>query len=414
FSIEEPKLIMKNSFSPPIIEDWHSDDESEVEISPIVEVKIVKPSVEKFKSVKTARKTIKPEESPKQHKHHPRGNQRNRNNLMSQRLGSNFKMINKASYVCCCFEHLQYDCDQRVVKQVWNSTRRVNHKNFANKFTHPHPKRRFVSQAILTRSGKINTAGASVTTVVRPVMIVGSNAFKRGHSQVIRPFNKYSAYKKTIFNNDVNADKASGCWVWKPKQNIIDYKIKIDQAKEIGDLKKRVKRLKRKIRSRTLRMNLFKISTSRRRSLGEEDASKQERNLKQRDKRSHKDDVSQVVQSLEGAHSSPQPSSDNLFDEMLIRREISFDSPNEKGCGFVDNLTTSTDKPDVALLDFVIFPPRWLLAEDTSRPPYYHRNCMSEFIGLIHGGCEAKADGFLPGGASLYSCMTPHGYDTGL
>nr|GEU97544.1 homogentisate 1,2-dioxygenase [Tanacetum cinerariifolium] len=52
------------------------------------------------------------------------------------------------------------------------------------------------------------------------------------------------------------------------------------------------------------------------------------------------------------------------------------------------SLTTSTDKLDVALLDFVIIPPRWLLAEHTSRPPYYHRNCMSEFIGLIHGGCE--------------------------
>uniref|UniRef100_A0A803QD32 Homogentisate 1,2-dioxygenase n=1 Tax=Cannabis sativa TaxID=3483 RepID=A0A803QD32_CANSA len=75
-------------------------------------------------------------------------------------------------------------------------------------------------------------------------------------------------------------------------------------------------------------------------------------------------------------------------------------------------LTAPTDKPGVALLDFVIFPPRWLVAEHTFRPPYYHRNCMSEFMGLIHGGYEAKADGFLPGGSSLHSCMTPHGPDT--
>ncbi|KAL9264312.1 Homogentisate 1,2-dioxygenase-like protein [Drosera capensis] len=75
-------------------------------------------------------------------------------------------------------------------------------------------------------------------------------------------------------------------------------------------------------------------------------------------------------------------------------------------------LTAPTDKPGVALLDFVIFPPRWLVAEHTFRPPYYHRNCMSEFMGLIHGGYEAKADGFRPGGASLHSCMTPHGPDT--
>ncbi|KAH9611171.1 hypothetical protein KSS87_006388 [Heliosperma pusillum] len=75
-------------------------------------------------------------------------------------------------------------------------------------------------------------------------------------------------------------------------------------------------------------------------------------------------------------------------------------------------LTAPTDKAGVALLDFVIFPPRWLVAEHTFRPPYYHRNCMSEFMGLIYGGYEAKADGFLPGGASLHSCMTPHGPDT--
>ncbi|KAK1597826.1 hypothetical protein QYE76_017502 [Lolium multiflorum] len=75
-------------------------------------------------------------------------------------------------------------------------------------------------------------------------------------------------------------------------------------------------------------------------------------------------------------------------------------------------LTAPTDKPGVALLDFVIFPPRWLVAENTFRPPYYHRNCMSEFMGLIYGIYEAKADGFLPGGASLHNCMTPHGPDT--
>ncbi|KAK4767848.1 hypothetical protein SAY87_002989 [Trapa incisa] len=75
-------------------------------------------------------------------------------------------------------------------------------------------------------------------------------------------------------------------------------------------------------------------------------------------------------------------------------------------------LTAPTEKHGVALLDFVIFPPRWLVAEHTYQPPYYHRNCMSEFMGLILGGYEAKADGFLPGGASLHICMTPHGPDT--
>ncbi|GFR40186.1 hypothetical protein Agub_g745 [Astrephomene gubernaculifera] len=63
--------------------------------------------------------------------------------------------------------------------------------------------------------------------------------------------------------------------------------------------------------------------------------------------------------------------------------------------------------------DFVVFPPRWLVAEHTFRPPYYHRNTASEFMGLIRGQYEAKQDGgFLPGGASLHTCMTPHGPDT--
>lgn len=74
-------------------------------------------------------------------------------------------------------------------------------------------------------------------------------------------------------------------------------------------------------------------------------------------------------------------------------------------------LTCPSNKPGVAIADFVIFPPRWSVQENTFRPPYYHRNCMSEFMGLILGSYEAKEGGFLPGGASLHSMMTPHGPD---
>ncbi|ELR15130.1 homogentisate 1,2dioxygenase [Acanthamoeba castellanii str. Neff] len=74
-------------------------------------------------------------------------------------------------------------------------------------------------------------------------------------------------------------------------------------------------------------------------------------------------------------------------------------------------LTCQTNTPGVAACDFVIFPPRWAVAENTFRPPYYHRNCMSEFMGLIRGMYEAKQEGFLPGGASLHSCMSAHGPD---
>jgi len=75
-------------------------------------------------------------------------------------------------------------------------------------------------------------------------------------------------------------------------------------------------------------------------------------------------------------------------------------------------LTCPSSTPGVAVADFVVFPPRWTVSEGTFRPPYYHRNTMSEFMGLIRGKYDAKADGFLPGGASLHICMTPHGPDT--
>jgi len=74
-------------------------------------------------------------------------------------------------------------------------------------------------------------------------------------------------------------------------------------------------------------------------------------------------------------------------------------------------LTCQSDMPGTAIADFVIFPPRWSVSENTFRPPYYHRNCMSEFMGLILGRYEAKEAGFVPGGATLHSMMTPHGPD---
>ncbi|MBI2026686.1 MAG: homogentisate 1,2-dioxygenase [Deltaproteobacteria bacterium] len=75
-------------------------------------------------------------------------------------------------------------------------------------------------------------------------------------------------------------------------------------------------------------------------------------------------------------------------------------------------LTSPSDTPGVANLDFVIFPERWSLAENTFRPPYYHRNMMSEFMGLIYGQYDAKQKGFVPGGFSIHNCMSAHGPDS--
>lgn len=87
---------------------------------------------------------------------------------------------------------------------------------------------------------------------------------------------------------------------------------------------------------------------------------------------------------------------------------ISYDHPDPS---IFTVLTSPSDTPGTANCDFVIFPPRWLVMEDTFRPPWFHRNFMSEFMGLVYGQYDAKPGGFKPGGASLHNCMVPHGPD---
>jgi homogentisate 1,2-dioxygenase len=87
---------------------------------------------------------------------------------------------------------------------------------------------------------------------------------------------------------------------------------------------------------------------------------------------------------------------------------ISFDHPDPS---IFLVLHSPSDSEGVSNIDFVIFPPRWLVAQDTFRPPWFHRNVASEFMGLVHGAYDAKAEGFVPGGSSLHNCMSAHGPD---
>ncbi|MEU7168750.1 homogentisate 1,2-dioxygenase [Streptomyces morookaense] len=87
---------------------------------------------------------------------------------------------------------------------------------------------------------------------------------------------------------------------------------------------------------------------------------------------------------------------------------ISYDHPDPS---IFTVLTSPSDTPGLAGVDFVVFAPRWLVGEDTFRPPYFHRNVMSEYMGLIEGAYDAKAEGFLPGGGSLHNMMSAHGPD---
>jgi len=87
---------------------------------------------------------------------------------------------------------------------------------------------------------------------------------------------------------------------------------------------------------------------------------------------------------------------------------VSFDHPDPS---IFTVLTSPSDLQGTANCDFVIFPDRWLVAENTFRPPWYHRNAMSEYMGLIYGAYDAKEEGFVPGGGSLHNQMSAHGPD---
>jgi homogentisate 1,2-dioxygenase len=87
---------------------------------------------------------------------------------------------------------------------------------------------------------------------------------------------------------------------------------------------------------------------------------------------------------------------------------VSFDHPDPS---IFTVMTSPSGQPGVANVDFVIFPPRWQVAEHTFRPPWFHRNVMSELMGLVHGVYDAKAEGFLPGGISIHNCFSAHGPD---
>ena len=92
----------------------------------------------------------------------------------------------------------------------------------------------------------------------------------------------------------------------------------------------------------------------------------------------------------------------------MVIGSISFDHPDPS---IFTVLTSPTDTSGLANVDFVIFAPRWLVGENTFRPPWFHRNVMSEYMGLVSGAYDAKAAGFTPGGGSLHNTFASHGPD---
>ncbi|GJX44830.1 hypothetical protein Tco_0261506, partial [Tanacetum coccineum] len=192
----EPKKVRENNDAP-IIEEWVSDDEEQDESKTKPEKKTVVPTIPKVdvarpkEQEKPVRKIVRYAKMCRSQK--PRGNQRNCHNQKSQQLGSDFVMNNKASFVCGSFDHLKKDCGKRIIKPVWKNTRRVN-DHYSTRMTYSNPRRNMIPQAVLMRSRikAVNTA---------------------------KPKDAHNAVKRNRFNTI----KASACWVWMPKNRVIDH-----------------------------------------------------------------------------------------------------------------------------------------------------------------------------------------------
>ncbi|GKC59318.1 ribonuclease H-like domain-containing protein [Tanacetum coccineum] len=185
----KPKVVKKIVESKTIKQDVVSNGKlkKKTVFPTAAKIEVVKPKQQE----KLVRKPVKYAEMYRSQK--PRGNQRNWNNQKSHQLGSDFVMNNKACFACGSFNHLIKDCKRKVQKPIWNNARRVNHHN-SHRMSYPHPKRNFVPKAVLMKTG------------MRPV-----NAAK--------PKAAYNAVKRNRFN----VVKASACWVWMPKNRVVDH-----------------------------------------------------------------------------------------------------------------------------------------------------------------------------------------------
>ncbi|GKB51275.1 hypothetical protein Tco_0902028 [Tanacetum coccineum] len=218
----KPKEVRKNNGAP-IIEDWVSDSEDEDESKPKIEKKTVKPSFAKIEFVKSKEQVKSPRKiadyhskNHRQSTHSLRGNKKNWNNMMTQKLGSNFEFKNKACYVCGSFNHLIKDysvhqkqvTNQKMEKPAWNNARRVNHQN-STRMTHLNPKRNMIPQAVLMRFGLKSLNTARLVNTAHPKGTVNgarlvSNVFNKAHSTIKRAINQRTIVKNSNFDKRVN------------------------------------------------------------------------------------------------------------------------------------------------------------------------------------------------------------------
>ncbi|GKA10557.1 hypothetical protein Tco_0689990, partial [Tanacetum coccineum] len=156
----------------------------------------------------------------------PRGNKRNWNQQMSQKLGSEFEMFYKACHMCGSFDHLKNNCNkwynnERFAKPVWTNVQRVNKQNLS-KLIHPSPKRNMVPRTVLTRSGPISLNTARPVNTVQPKIIVNNagpikNVLNNAYLIARRPFNKIIVANNSTFTKKVNTVKETKVNTTRPK-----------------------------------------------------------------------------------------------------------------------------------------------------------------------------------------------------
>ncbi|GJY24358.1 ribonuclease H-like domain-containing protein [Tanacetum coccineum] len=226
----EPKTARKEDGAL-IIEDWVSRSEEE-DVPKIKTAEMFnKPSFAKINFVKSTKQVKSPRNTSvnknRQNTPSPRGNKRNWNQHMSQKLENDFEMFNKACHVCGSFEHLRKDCNnwynnQRFEKPVWANVQRVNKQNFS-KFTHPSPKRNMVPRTVLTRGPFNKITADNNSNFNKRVNTVNNKNVNAARPNAVVNTARPKAVLSVVKGNKRNVVKASACWVWRPKHKVLDH-----------------------------------------------------------------------------------------------------------------------------------------------------------------------------------------------
>ncbi|GJS19763.1 hypothetical protein Tco_0448395 [Tanacetum coccineum] len=201
-------LLLKNSDAP-IIEEWVSNDEDEVETTVVVKKKTIIPTAAKIE--KPVRKPVRYAEMYRPHR--PRGNQRNWNGQKSNQLGCNFVFKNKACFICGSFDHIQYNCPNQQRKRIVsgnNYNQKDNDYNF--KTSHPSAHKHMAPRAVLMKTGLKSFSTARSFNTVRPSYTAHPKSIihcarprtyfqNQAQSTIHRPFSKRTAFTKRVVDH---------------------------------------------------------------------------------------------------------------------------------------------------------------------------------------------------------------------